>query len=321
MSSKSKKIIGGALALLFIVSIVQTQAILKITDHMSVASLSNLTPNDSQSAQVRSGNLTSLQANPRCLSISSIEDDFNYSQGANLNDVINDMSYSFNTDAIREFFIFFDVKNTCNYDIAIVDDSGVPFPNGTPTLSPAILENSVTREQALDIVIQDDSLMNITYGNYAPDLDVQISGVPMQSMDIYGNDWDFIKAWTIPAGQSEQFVVRSIISKYDENLPYTINSTGRLALKQLRWFRASSASDNILTASEVKTAYLSEDTQKLLNTSFIQFRNTDLSDIGGSNMTQQDFNSSVIEQAAKSLKGFQEEINMETKKEYNSNSR
>lgn len=302
MNPNSKKIIGGVLVFLFIVSIVQTQAIVKIAKVVrnTESPIATSMPAEDQTAQV---SLSSAA----CLQSYSIEDDYdgmfpNFSYD---NDAIETPPYG--NDAVRHFYIFVKVKNRCNYDVAVVDDAGYPFPYGLPALSPAILEDQVTRQQATGITYQEDVIWRI-FPNQPSDINVPISGVTRQSLDHYSAVYpDFLTAYTIPAGESQMFIVGSTVSKYDENLPqYQWVGAGRLAFKKLRWFKASDINDNLLTANEVKTHNVSNANKELLNTSFTGFNNTD--HINGGQMQQGELNKKILEQGEKYNKEFKLKI-------------
>lgn len=222
------KIIAGVIGLMAIVSVVNTQAIIKLSS-------TGVSSND-QSAQV----LSSLS---NCISLSSAP----YKHTNFINPEGHAEEY--NGLSRNSFIIGLNIRNTCNRDIYIIKDS-FTFPNGTNSYSSLEFQdyNRPNQQTLLSFYSINGPLksnLNDIWGYLGSDMvipNTNLSGVQMTG------DGE-MKLTKIPANQNRNFV-------FSGNAIASTNSTPhhtRLSVKSIRWFLVQSYNDNVLSANEVRT--------------------------------------------------------------------
>ncbi len=259
MSSTSKKIVGGALALLFIVSIVNTQAIISVAKAMKgnqAPALAAISAED-QAAQVTS-------ASSNCASVAPANDVYK----------TNFIDAGDQGDGSIDYLLDFKVKNRCNHSISVAMDLSrnmgttygvpsmaivqeylqtVPLPNtqtpgvfsvttwGPYSYDPFYLEPDLYGSWSNGISQSPDGLVSI-YGN---ELDPAIPIDPMLQWGLY--------YYNVPAGGSKNFLMR--VSAHSQDFsPYPERRAIRAALTKFRWFKTSDLTNNdLLSANELKT--------------------------------------------------------------------
>lgn len=218
------RIIAGVVGLMAIVSIVNTQAIIKLSS------------SNTQSAQV----LSSSARN--CISLSNAPyKHTNFINPAGDVEEYNGLSRNF-------FVIGLNITNTCSRDIYIVKDSFI-FPFGSnaystlefqdfnrpnqPTLLSGYSTNGPFKSNLTDI-----------WGYLGHDMIIPTTN--LSGVQITGDGE--MKLTRIPANTTKSFAVSAYGTASGEVSPHHT----RLSIKNIRWFLAQSYSDNILSSNEMR---------------------------------------------------------------------
>ena len=250
------KIIGGTLALMALVSIINTQAILRLTDYVKGDSARGLSlSSEGQEAQV-------FRSSSSCLKLSPASN--------NRTTFIDPASFSEDFDGLSKhmFLIGFKIKNTCNQTISIVKDS-FAYPNGTGSFSNSKLEdfpNILNQTASSNFSFSGPTPANTEsiWGILSPDLIVpnqNLSGVTITG------DGE-MKVANIPANGEREFIVSSYA-----NAGLNEHHT-RLSLKNIRWFTTSSYGDGQISNGEMKTYALTKAEVEKYTTSYARFKSS-----------------------------------------------
>ncbi len=302
MSPTSKKIVGGALALLFIVSIVQTQAILKISNAIKGNNTVAAVSSEDQAAQV-----TLAASCLAVLPVDGTETSIDY-PGSYVDDNNHVVDY------FHTFFVNFKVKNRCSYDIYVFQDFGVIIPgvyDDTNGVFPGEFQeyNPFYEYGSPSPTVPATNLNYITswvhgnspYPTNPGDIDMPFSSLSgINLLQTYnGNQW----AYRIPAQSIRYFTFQAAAQLDTMNLQQNFIQAYRLELKKVRWFKASDYADQVLTATELKRYNLPATLHNSVTTSYVGYVNND--PLAGTNlhmMVQKDAPASVKESLEKSLK-------------------
>jgi hypothetical protein len=284
MKLTNKKILGGVIALLAIVSLAQTQAILQIAKASNVNRTSVLAQvsSEDQAAQV----LNTARGCVEVLPPSENRSDF----------IDPDPSWGTLSFA-HEFVSGIKIRNRCNYPVSIIRDFiGVNPQSPTPGFTNLIPIVKLQDWPNLD----SQSTTEGIYFFYGP-TPVETStisqhlgadiAIPAQAMNgvpsSYPADAEYNSEWTytIPAQSSRDFVFDGIILNiWDSENSFPTHYT-RLSINKFRWFKTSDYTDGTsLTANEVKTFTLPVDSYV---SSFAKFEYpTEGMQLEGANKTQ-----------------------------------
>lgn len=246
MKLTNKKIVGVVISLLAVVSVVQTQAIIKLT---------KLSTSQSQKAQV-TNYATCLKLSPASVNHTSFIDP-------------TDFSDTYNGLNKHMFVIGLKIKNMCDTAISIIKDS-YSYPNGTNSFQIAKMEDfpNITNPTVLQsFSVNGPARSNISdiYGVLSPDMiipNIYLTGV------IPTGDGE-MKAYTLQPKVEKDFIV---FSYGDANASDIISNT-RLSLKKIRWFYTQAFADSLLTSSEVKTYNLTTIEIGRFTTGYARFKN------------------------------------------------
>lgn len=241
------KVVGGVIGLLAIVSIVNTQAIIKLSgggaDTVLVASAG-------QEAQALSSASKCIQVLPASGNHTSFVDPA-------------DVSPSFD----HMLVIGLTIKNICSRSISIISD-GFTYPNGTnQNFQNSKLEdfpNISNQTLASEYAIIGPHVASIPtiYGLDQYDLVIPASNI--MNVEYAGGD---MKVATIGANSQKEFIVYSYVRGNSQNIEHNT----RLSLKKIRWFLTSSYNDSQLSSNEVKTHSLTPAEVSMFTTSYANF--------------------------------------------------
>lgn len=276
MSPTSKKIVGGMLALLFIVTIVQTQAIMKIANDLSTNKTFAVGSPEDQKAQA------AIMAN--CFQITPGK---HLMTSPYVADGISGGGYP--VYEIGRYYIFrnfFQIKNKCSYAVGILNSSDlVPYDANNPNYNnpnPNLLLSSSLMLGSSEILLPSESpslndigssmpvpnppLVIEEYLNPESSTTVSIPATNVSGVSSFainaGND---IYAGVLQPGETRSFMYAVTAKVY----PAT---TLAITLNKIKWFRYSDyTGNNILTAAEIKTYNLSQSIQNQLKNNYLNF--------------------------------------------------
>lgn len=259
MKLTNKRIIGGLMALLFVVTIVQSQAIIKIAKGANVNKVSGTATvsSEDQTAQV-------LTASGNCVSVAPAGDVYK----TNFADAEHQGS------GMISYLLDFKIKNNCNYTVSIPIDlsRNMPAtPSGVPSMalaqeylqtiplpeiqSPGLFSVTTWGPYSHDPFYLNDDL----YGSWSngvaqsPDGLVGLSGSLDASVPIDPMLQGLLYFYNIPPKVSKNFLMNVIVNSTDYS-EFPQRRAVRAALAKFRWFKTSDfTNDNFLTANEVKT--------------------------------------------------------------------
>lgn len=252
MKLTNKKIAGGVIALLAIVSLAQTQAILQIAKASNANRVSTLAQvsSEDQAAQV-------LNAARGCIEVLPPSDNRTSFIDAGAGGPSQQLT-------IHDYIIGVKIKNRCNYSITVLKDS-IGKTNGlSDTYSNLIPIVKIQKFPNLNNPYEVEGLYNFTgpmpteigidqpYIGQSADISMtnnNLSGVP--SSFIGGTQTNNIWAYNIPANGSRDFIYNGVVGNGTPDVP-TIEYV-RSSLNKLRWFKTSSYNDAMLTSNEVQT--------------------------------------------------------------------
>lgn len=255
------KIIAGVFGLVALVSVINTQAIIKLSSDVGGQNtFSKNTTEGSQSAQLLSslGNCVSLL--PASSNHTSFVDPADFSE-------------DFDGLSKHMFVIGFKIKNTCSHTISIVQDS-FSYPNGVNSYKVAKIEDfpnisNETLSSAYSFSGPVSSPITDIWGILGPDL--IIPNTNLNGVMVTGNGE--MKVTNILPNQEKEFVVSSYVDA-GQSIHHS-----RLSLKNIRWFNTSNYSDSTLTSRELKIYSLTKQEAERYSTSYAKFkRQTDEDD-------------------------------------------
>lgn len=248
------KIIAGTLALMALVSVVNTQAILSLTNYVKGDSAKNYSLNTgNQEAQV-------FRSSSACIKLSPASN--------NHTTFIDPLSFSEDFDGLSKhmFLIGFKIKNTCSQTISIVKDS-FTYPNGTGSFANGKLEdfpNILNQTASSNFSFSGPTPATISniWGILSPDLIVPNANL----IGVTSTGDGEMKVANIPAGGEKEFIFSSYANA-GEAEHHT-----RLSLKNIRWFMTSSYGDGQISAQEMKTYALTKAEVEKYTTSYARFK-------------------------------------------------
>jgi hypothetical protein len=249
------KIIAGVIGLIALVSVVNTQAIIKLTNYIKAGSGNEFAVvAEGQSAQVFSSRSNCVRILPASNNHTTFVDPANVE---GLDGLSKHM-----------FVIGFKIKNLCNQSISVVKE-GFNFPNGANAFQNSKLEdfpniNNQTASTNYSFSGPNPSFISDIYGISA--LSSAIPNGNINGVTLTGDGE--MKVTNIPAGGEKEFIVFSYV---DANADGIIHNT-RLSLKNIRWFLTQSYQDNLLSSNEVKTYALTAPEVEKYTTSYARFK-------------------------------------------------
>ncbi|MDQ5883336.1 MAG: hypothetical protein QG654_249, partial [Patescibacteria group bacterium] len=250
------KVIAGVIGLMALVSVVNTQAILSLTNYVKGEKVGGMVLNgENQEAQV-------FGSTTNCIRL--------YPASSNHTSFIDPSSFSENFDGLSShmFVVGFKIKNTCNRSISIIKD-GFTFPNGGNSFQTSKLEdfpniNNQTSSSGYSFSGPNASFITDINGLLSPDLIVLNSNLDGVTPTGDGE----MKAFNIPASSEKEFIVFSYANASNQNIEHHT----RLSLKKIRWFFTQSYQDNSLSNSEVKVYSLNTSDLEKYRTSYARFK-------------------------------------------------
>lgn len=250
------KLIAGVLGLMAIVSVVNTQAILNLTNYITGGENSSMSvfKNDRQEAQILSSSGNCIKLSPASNNHTSFIDPANFTE---------------NFDGLSKhmFVVGLKIKNTCSRSISIIKD-GYSFPNGVSAFQNSKLEdfpniNNQTASSQYSFSGPHPSAITDIYGLMPTSLNIpnsNLNGV------IQTGDGE-MKVTNIPANGEREFILYSYANANNQGVQHNT----RLSLKKIRWFLTQNYNDNILTNNEVKVYSLSSSDVEKYRTSYARF--------------------------------------------------
>lgn len=222
------RIIAGVVGLMAIVSVVNTQAIIKLSSR-GVSSAD-------QSAQVFNTSLNN------CISLSSAP-----YKHTNFINPAGDLE-EYNGLSRNSFIIGLNIRNTCNRDIYVVKDSFV-FPGGTGSYPSLEFQdfnrpNQSTLLSGYSMNGPFKSNLNDIWGYLGHDMIIPVSN--LNGVQPTGDGE--MKLTKIPANTTKSFAFSGIGNASTATTPHHT----RLSVKSIRWFLAQSYNDNILSSNDMK---------------------------------------------------------------------
>ncbi len=273
MKLTNKRLVGGVIALLAIVSLAQTQAILQIAKASNVNKTSTLAKvsSEDQTAQVLS---TTSSRCVEVLPVEGTEHSIDY-PGAAVSENGQVLDYN------HTFFVHFKVKNKCNSDIYVLQDLGMVMPGvyeDTLGLFPGeIQEYNPSFEYVSPSPIVPATDIGFYYSGvwggypYVGNLDIPLTNMPGVNF-LYNSSAPSATSARIPALSERYFTFQSMVQIDTNDFP-EVPKAYRMALKKIRWFSQNSYADNTISASEVKTYVMPASLSKSLTTSYITYWN------------------------------------------------
>lgn len=280
MKLTNKKIVGGVIALLAVVSVVQTQAIVKIAKDSNTnnsSRLATVSPED-QTAQV----LSTARQCAEILPVDGTETSIDYPSAA------HDMEGNV-ADNMHTFHINFKVKNRCANNIYILGDIGsiIPgfytdpgdvFPGEIQEYNPLFQYNESSPivpatnigERSAVIWGHGSNLFSSSY--LFTDLEIpnsNFSGISLMNIEGWGQDSR--NGYLVPPQMERFFIFQSFVGVDNATFPENNPKAYRMKLKKIRWFTQASYSDGVLTANELKTYFVPQGLYKSITTSYITF--------------------------------------------------
>lgn len=267
MSPTSKKIVGGALALLFVVTIVQSQAIIKIANSAA----------QDQRAQVVLTVSTCLQITPgkHLMTVPYVADG---TSGGGYPVYEISRYYTFRN--------FFEIKNKCPYAVGILNSSDLvsydsqnpDYNNPNPNL---LLSNSLLLGGS-EILLPSESPSLYDIGSNMPVLnpplvlEEYLNPESSTTVSIPANNISGIASFAINNGND---IYPGILQPNEtRSFMYAVTTklypgtTVALTLKKIKWFKYSDyTSNNNLTAAEVKTQNVPQSMQNQLKNNYFNF--------------------------------------------------
>ncbi|MBP7846423.1 MAG: hypothetical protein KA007_03205 [Candidatus Pacebacteria bacterium] len=238
MNLSKNKIIAGVIGLIAVVGVVNTQAIVSLTNHVRNEKVVKeiVFNNENQEAQVFSTSSTSVS---KCIQVLPSSD--NRTSFIDHNGNINDQTH--------EYLIGFKIRNRCNSTISIIRDGILTNPQlgflqKFPTLnSPAEISfSNLFGPQP----VQPASINAL--GTTAQIPYTLVEQIPGITSDIYRTD--------IPANSERDFFVYAMVEGGSEDPTFV-----RLSLNKFRWFILSNFNgDNFLSQNEIRTFTFSPNT-------------------------------------------------------------
>lgn len=264
MKLTNKRIVGGLIALLAIVSVVQTQAIIKITKGSTSNKTVAMVSSEDQAAQV----LTSAAS--KCIQI--LPRDTNYTHFI---DAI-DQSPSFD----HTFYLGFKIKNRCNVPISIIQDVDYNFNDE--------FHDHFVVEDYLGVGVDTVAYAFYGYGPlkaYYDEIAASSanSTIPVANLDNVSYYSTYFTAGPIfdPSNPPSPgyIIVQNLPANSSTNFIYGVNVKGNLSaehysrvfLNKIRWFSTQNYNDGILSGDEIKIHNLTSEERKIVTTSHAKF--------------------------------------------------
>lgn len=264
MNGTNKKIAGGVIALLAVVSLTQTQAILKLAKAANVNKTSAVAMVDSESQEASGGN--SLSNPNACIQVAPSDGNHTTFIDPDINPYNNNHSYT----------IGFKIKNICNTEVSIIDDfdSSDAYGNGNGGVHVAIAKVEDFMQTGTDSIawVYAGGGPRVRSTDSVDDTLPQEFIIPSSNIDnvlatIGGADDHVIQGYNIAPSSERNFYISFTVWGNYENIQHRT----RIILKKFRWFKTSAYSDSVLSAGEVKTYNLSDANSKLFSTSYAMF--------------------------------------------------
>lgn len=226
LDTRNNKVMLGLFSLLFVVTAVHTNAILRMT-----------TPETAnQSAQVSLANNNCIQVNPG----------FNYTR------VYNSIELPQNsTPYFKVTTTFFNIKNVCPYDVYIIGSQSLNRV-ATPEFSHVYtsLQKIGWQNQPETITIP-SNLFGQPSSDFMELLEAYGTPSPIEiiSPNVATSANGRLASYKIEPNQTIDFIL-SNKHPYNPNSPV---SAVRVSMNKLKWFNQSAAQDNIIVPKEVRT--------------------------------------------------------------------
>lgn len=252
-----KRVMNGVIALIAVVSFINTQAIIKLSggaqNNVAVSS-------KNQSAQVLLSQRSCIKILPASNNHTTFIDPANFTE-------------NFDGTSSHMFVIGLKIRNTCNQSISIISEgyhSNGTYQNAFQNMRledfPNISNQTVASNYSF--VGPHPSPISDIYGLSQSNFEV-----PMTNQNGISPTGDgAMKVTNIPANSEKEFIVYSYANASGQS---SLHNT-RLSLKNIRWFLTQSYSDNNLSGSDVKTYSLTSAEVEKYTTSYARF-------VGGQN--------------------------------------
>lgn len=251
------KVIAGVVGLIAVVSVVNTQAILSLTNFVKGGEQEpmSLFGSKRQEAQVFGSTTNCIRLLPASNNHTTFIDPANFTE-------------DFDGLSKHMFVIGFKIKNTCSRPISIIKD-GFTFPEGSNYFQNSKLEDfpNVSAQTASPVYSfsgPNAATISSIYGLLSPDLLIANSNLDGVTPTGDGQ----MKVANIPANGTKEFIVFSYANASTQNPEHHT----RLSLKKIRWFITQSYNDNNLSNTEVKVYELTTPEVEKYTTSYAHFK-------------------------------------------------
>lgn len=241
------RIIAGALCLMALVSVVNTQAIIKLSSGNSIK----------QTAQVSNSSLKN------CISLSSAPyKHTNFINPTGDQEDLNGLSRN-------SFIIGLNIRNICNRDIYIVNDS-FAFPFGDNAYAGSVFEdfnrpNQTTLLSNYSVNGPFKSNLDDIWGYLGYDMVIPFSNLNGVQITGHGE----MKITKIPANSAISFAYSGNGIAGFQGTPHHT----RLSIKNIRWFLSQSYNDNILSSNEMRIYNLTSAEIEKFSSGYARFDN------------------------------------------------
>jgi len=252
------KLIAGVLGLMAIVSVVNTQAILNLTNNIAGGEKNSMSVfnNKQQEAQVLGYTGTCIKILPATNNHTGFIDPVSWGQ-------------DFDGVSKHMFVIGFKIKNTCSRTISIIKDSFVSVNSTFESFQVATVED-------FSNIFLPSISSRYSINGPAPSNISDIYGVVSTSLNIPNNRLTGVtltgdgemKVTNIPANSEKQFIIFSHVYANNQGVEHH----SRLSIKKIRWFLTQSYNDQNLSANEVKTYNFTNEEVEKYTTSYARFK-------------------------------------------------